>query len=328
MALRTQSVMSRVLIVCCWACCLVACGPSDQTFIRVASGPAGGYWYPLGAKQAEIFQRKIPGVSASSGPGGGVGNLRDVANGEAEVGYTYAYSAHSAYIGEAPFTENHTNLRHFASLYPAAYHVAVPASSAIETYYDLTGRNLSPGKLTDSGYTVFQTVMNKYGMPLESISANGGTIHHVSYTDSVALMKDGHIDAAFAMSGLPQAFFLDLEFRPGIRFLPIEDKVLAEIIAENPGYISISISDDHYQSVGSPVTTLGSMTTLVVNEDMPDDLVYSMAEALWDSHGELVAVADAWEQARLDQALLGAAIPVHPGALRYYQEHGVTTPSY
>jgi len=326
--LQVRSVIDKVLIVISCVCCLAACSPGEQTFIRVASGPAGGYWYPLGAKQAEIFQREIPGISASSGPGGGVGNLRDVANGEAEVGYTYAYSAHSAYVGEPPFTENHTNLRHFASLYPAAYHVAVPESAAREAYDDLAGRNLSPGKLTDSGYTVFQVVMNKYGLPLESISANGGTIHHVSYTDSVALMKDGHIDAHFAMSGLPQAFFLDLEFRPGIRFLPMEGNVLAEIIAENPGYISISISNDHYQSVESPITTLGSMTTLVVNQNMPDDLVYSMAKALWDSHGELVAVADAWEQARLDQALIGAAIPVHPGALKYYQEHGVTVPSY
>jgi len=65
---------------------LAGCSPSEKTFVRVASGPAGGYWYPLGAKQAEIFQREIPGVATSSAPGGGVGNIRDVANGEAEVG--------------------------------------------------------------------------------------------------------------------------------------------------------------------------------------------------------------------------------------------------
>jgi len=324
LTLRASVVFSKGVIIFLGLYCLIACSPGEQTFIRVASGPAGGYWYPLGAKQAEIFQREIPGVAASSGPGGGVGNLRDVANGEAEVGYTYAYSAHSAFIGEAPFDEAHTNLRHFASLYPAAYHVAVPESSDVYSYYDLQGRNLSPGKLTDSGYTVFGTVMDKYGIPVDSIAANGGTIHHVSYTDSVALMKDGHIDAAFAMSGLPQAFFLDLEFRPGIRFLPIEERVLTEIIAENPGYISIVISEKHYGSVRAPVTTLGSMTTLVVNQSLSDELVYSMAKSLWDAHGELVAVADTWEQARLDMALFGAGIPVHPGALRFYQENGVT----
>ena len=73
--LQVRSVKNKVLMVFSCVCCLAACSPGEQTFIRVASGPAGGYWYPLGAKQAEIFQREIPGISASSGPGGGVGNL-------------------------------------------------------------------------------------------------------------------------------------------------------------------------------------------------------------------------------------------------------------
>ena len=87
------------------------------------------------------------------------------------------------------------------------------------------------------------------------------------------------------------------------------------------------ISDEHYASIETPVTTLGSMTTLVVNQHLPDELVYSMAKALWDSHSEFTAVADTWGQASLQRALLGAAIPVHPGALRYYQEQGVTVPA-
>lgn len=303
---------------------LAGCSPSEKTFVRVASGPAGGYWYPLGAKQAEIFQREIPGVATSSAPGGGVGNIRDVANGEAEVGFTYTHSAHSAFIGESPFTEAHTDLRHFATLYPAAYHVAVPATSNIQSYRDLANRNLSPGKLSDSGYSVFEMVMGKYGLSVNSIRTNGGTVHHVSYADSVALMKDRHIDAVLAITSFPQAFFLDLEFRPGIRFLSVDEGILSEIITENPGYIRVVISDEHYASIEAPVITLGSMTTLVVNQHLPDELVYSMAKALWDSHSEFTAVADTWGQANLERALVGAAIPVHPGALRYYQEQGIT----
>ena len=46
-------------------------------FIRIASGPSGGSWYPLGAKMAEIFN-DIDGLAVSNGPGGGVGNVLDV----------------------------------------------------------------------------------------------------------------------------------------------------------------------------------------------------------------------------------------------------------
>jgi len=309
------------------ACCLAACSSGEQTFIRVASGPAGGSWYPLGAKQAEIFGRDIPGVAASAGPGAGVGNIRDVDGGQAEVGFTYGHSAHDAFIGAAPFTQAHTDIRHLASLYPAAFHAAVPAASNIRSYRDLADRNLSPGSLTGSGYSIFELIMGRYGLSADSVRASGGTVHYVSYSDSVALMKDGHIDAAFALTGLPQSFFLDLEFRPGIRFLPVEDSILDELIGENSGYVRVVIADEHYESVQTPVPTLGAVTTLIVNQSLPEDLAYAMTKALWESHAEFVAVFDNWKQASLEHALVGAAVPVHPGAMRYYEERGVTAES-
>ncbi|MFL2546747.1 MAG: TAXI family TRAP transporter solute-binding subunit [Candidatus Rariloculaceae bacterium] len=314
---------SATLAVLAMLAFISGCGSKDQTFVRVASGPAGGSWYPLGAKQAEVFTRSIAGVSASSGPGGGVGNIRDVSSGQAEVGFTYGHSAYDAYNGAEPFTEAHTNIRHLASLYPAAYHAAVPAASDLRSYYDLADSNLSPGKLTDSGYAIFQTIMSRYNQSPESVRANGGTVHHVSYSDSVALMKDGHIDALFAITSLPQAFFLDLEFRPGIRFLPVEDSILNQIIAQNTGYVRVQITGEHYDSVQEPVLTLGAVTTLVVNEHLPDELGYSLAKALWESHSDFVAVTDTWEQTGVSTALLGAGIPVHAGAMRYYEEQGV-----
>ncbi len=313
------------LVILATAAFLTACSSEETTFVRVASGPAGGSWYPLGAKQAEIFARNIPGVATSSGPGGGVGNIRDVSNGQAEVGFTYGHSAYDAYVGAEPFTEAHTDLRHLASLYPAAYHAAVPVASNLRSYYDLADRNLSPGKLTDSGYAIFRMILGRYNLSTESVRANGGTVHHVSYSDSVALMKDGHIDAFFAITSLPQAFFLDLEFRPGIRFLPVEEVILNGLIEQNSGYVRVLISPDHYDSVQEPVLTLGAVTTLVVNQNLPDDLAYAMTKALWESHAEFVAVTDVWKQTGISTALVGAGIPVHPGAMRYYEEYGVVS---
>ena len=50
---------------------------SADTFVRIVSGPAGGSWYPLGAKMAEILEKEVDGISTSNGPGGGVGNVKD-----------------------------------------------------------------------------------------------------------------------------------------------------------------------------------------------------------------------------------------------------------
>ncbi len=62
---------------------------------------------------------------------------------------------------------------------------------------------------------------------------------------------------------------------------------------------------------------------LVINKDVPDDVAYNMAKALWENHGEFVKVKKIWNAVSLENALRGAAIPVHPGAQRYYDEKGV-----
>lgn len=296
---------------------------SAETFVRIVSGPAGGSWYPLGAKMAEVLQKDVAGIATSNGPGGGVGNVKDVNKGEAEIGWSYGHTAFNGYSGKGAFDKAHENVRHLATLYPAGLQTVVPSDSDIRSYNDLKDKNLSPGKTKWSGYAAFKMVIDKYGYTIDDVKKAGGTVHHVSYSDSVGLMKDGHIHAFTALTSVPQASLLDLEFNPGVRFLPLDDAVLSGILSENPGYIRLNVTKQHYESVKAPVPTLGAVTNLVVSKDLPDDVVYNITKALWEHHADFVKVKDVWNSVKLEDALLGAAIPVHPGAQRYYDEMGV-----
>jgi TRAP transporter TAXI family solute receptor len=302
---------------------LAATQASAETFVRMVSGPAGGSWYPLGAKISEVLGKAVPGISTSNGPGGGVGNIKDVSKGEAEIGWSYGHTAYNGFTGQGAFDSKYENVRYLATLYPAGLQTAVPVKSSIKSYADLKDKNLSPGKAQWSGFAAFKMVISEYGYTVDDVKAAGGTVHHVSYSDSVALMKDGHIDAFTGLTSVPQASFLDLEFSPGIRFLPIEEEILGKIMKRNPGYIRVDIGNQDYKSVSETVPTLGAVTVLVVNKDLPDDIVYGITKALWDNHAEFVKVKDVWNSVTLDHALLGAAIPVHPGAQRFYDEKGV-----
>ena len=304
---------------------LVASTASAETFVRIVSGPAGGSWYPLGAKMAEIFGKHVSGISTSNGPGGGVGNVLDVNKGEAELGWTYGHTAFDGYTGAAPtFKAANPNVRHLATFYPAGFQTAVLADSKIMTYADLKDKNISPGKAKWSGYAAFKMVAGKYGFSVDDVKKSGGTVHHVGYSDSVALMKDGHIDAFTGLTSVPQASFLDLEFNPGIRLLPLDEAILGGILKSNPGYIRIDIDGGDYKSIKKPVPTLGAVTIMVVNKDVPDDVVYNITKALWDNHADLAGVKKVWNSVKLENALWGAATPVHPGAMKYYSEKGVS----
>ncbi|HKI98677.1 MAG TPA: TAXI family TRAP transporter solute-binding subunit [bacterium] len=294
-----------------------------DTFVRMVSGPSGGSWYPLGAKIMQVMGEEIKGIATSNGPGGGVGNIKDVSQGNAEIGWSYGHTVYNGYVGRGVFKSPQKNIRFFATLYPAGFQVAVPKDSPIHSFADMKNKNISPGKAGWTGTAFANSVLGAYGLSFDKIQENGGTVHYVDYNDSVALMKDGHIDVFMAVTSIPQASFIDLNYKPGIRFIGIEPPMMKKILADNPGFIQTVIPKTAYDGLTADVPILGAVTVMVVNKDLPDDLVYNMCKVFWKNHGTFADVKKIWNKVKLEDALIGAAIPVHPGAQRCYDELGV-----
>jgi len=305
------------------AAMLAPASASADTFVRMVSGPAGGSWYPLGAKIMQVFDEKIDGITTSNTSGGGIANVLSVNGGDAEIGWSYAHTSWNGYSGKGKFKKPQPNIRHFATLYPAMFQVAVRADSDIKTFADMKDKNISPGKAKWTGTAFAESILMAYGISFDSIRKAGGTVHHVSYTDSVSLMKDKHIDVFMAATSMPQASFLDLEHNPGIRFIGIEKAKLDEILKANPGYIPGKMPKGVYKSIESDLHTLGIVTNMVVSKDLPDDLVYKMCKVFWENHAAFAEVKGIWKRVALEHALDGAAIPLHPGAKKCYDELGV-----
>ncbi|MEK9671343.1 MAG: TAXI family TRAP transporter solute-binding subunit [Rhodospirillaceae bacterium] len=296
---------------------------ADQ-FLRLVTGPSGGSWYPLGAKIAQVFQEDIKGVSTSNTSGGGISNVLAVNAGDAEFGFTYAHTAANGANGRGKFTKKQPNVRHLATLYGSMFQVAVRADSKIKSFDDMKGANISPGKAKWTGTAFAEAILKEYGITFGSIKKNGGTVHHVGYTESVALMKDKHVDVFMAATNMPQASFLELEQSPGIRFIGIDDKKKYDkILADNPGFVPGVMPKGVYKSVDRDIPTLGITVEMIVNKDVPDNIVYQMCKSLWKNHAKFVEVKSVWKHVKQADALKGAAIPVHPGAQKCYDELGV-----
>lgn len=302
---------------------LVGAAAHADTFVRMVAGPAGGSWYPLGAKIMEVLQHDVKGIRTSNSPGGGVGNARKVNSGGAEFGWTYSFTAHDAKVGQDVFKKPQENLRFFATLYAGILQTAVPAKSNIKSYADLKGKNFSPGKVAFSGNVTTERLLPFYGLNYDMIKKGGGTIHRVGFKDSVALMKDGHIDAFVALTSVPNSSFIELNFSPGIRFLPVGDDVAAKFIKKYPGFWKTTIKGGSYDKIANDVQTLATATVLITNKSVPNELMYKMTEAFWKNHAEMVKVHKSWNGVKLAEALKAATVPVHPGALKYYKEKGV-----
>jgi uncharacterized protein len=313
--------------LCAAAMTLAASNASADTFVRMLGGPTGGSWYPLGAKIMEIFEREIDGVATNISPGGGMGNVRDVDAREAEMGWTFTHTAHEGFTGAGAYDREHPNVRHFATAFEGVLHAVVPRGSDIQSYRDLAGRDISPGQPFVAGITVVQNVLDAYDMSYDHIRETGGTVHHVSFADSVTMMKDGHIDAYFAVVEPPHASVIELNFSPGIRLLSIDDEEMERLLADNPPYMRTTIPAGTYEGIDEDIVTIGVSSAIIVHADVPDDLVYEMCRVFWDNQDEIRAVHEVWGTVSLENAISGAAIPLHPGVERCYGELGVELPS-
>jgi len=303
-------------------CLVVPVAHAEKKFLRMFSGPAGGSWYPLGSAMMSVVEKNL-NISTSNGPGGGVGNCKAVNGGHADLGWSYSHTVYNAYTGRGEFDKKNSNLRHLMSLYPGVFQMAVPKKSDIYSVADLKDKRIVPGKVGFTGTIIAELVLKAYGITFDSIKKNGGLVSYVGYADSAALMKDGHSDCYIAVTSCPQSTIIDLNFRPGIRILPIEPDYMKKILEMEPGLMETVIPKDAYKGLTGDVPAVGTVTCIIINKDVPDDLAYNIVKTLYAHWPELAQVKKkAIEDSKPEKALAGARIPVHPGALKYYKEKG------
>lgn len=296
---------------------------ADEKFLRMFSGPEGGSWYPLGAAMMAVLEKKIPGISTSNGPGGGVGNCKAVDSKRADLGWTYTHTSFAAIQGLHPFDKKYDNLRHLMSLYPGVFQMAVRRDSDIKSPADMKDKRIVPGVTGFTGTVIAEQILQAYDLSFDTIKKNGGTVTFVGYADSAQLLKDGHSDVYMAVTSLPQATILDLNFQPGIRLVGLDDAHMKRLLEIEPGLMPFTVAPGTYEKNDQPVLTPATVTQIVVNKHMSDEMAYKIVKTLYESWPELAQVKKKdIEDSKPEQALLGNRIPVHPGALKYYKEKG------
>jgi TRAP transporter TAXI family solute receptor len=86
------------------------------------------------------------------------------------------------------------------------------------------------------------------------------------------------------------------------------------------------IPADIYPGVSAATPTVGFHALWAVSVNASDDLIYTITKALWNEATQrlLDAHDPIGKQVRLENALDGLTIPLHPGAKRFYREAGMS----
>ena len=81
-----------------------------------------------------------------------------------------------------------------------------------------------------------------------------------------------------------------------------------------------------YPGQDKDIMTIAQPNFLAVRADVDEDAVYQITKTVYENLPFLNSIHKATTAMSLDGALAGLPMPLHPGALRYYQEVGIEVP--
>jgi len=74
------------------------------------------------------------------------------------------------------------------------------------------------------------------------------------------------------------------------------------------------------------ITALGFFQFVGTHAGVSDDVVYEATKAFWENLDEVHATAFFLKEVTKESAFTSVNVPLHPGALRYYEEAGFDIP--
>lgn len=305
---------------------LAACGSDegssgsggDSTIVIGTAGSSGTY-YAVGAGMSQIVNNHSEKLTAiSQGTNGATENVRLLKDGTVHVGFGNWDALYFGHNGDGPFEGEKQGTLSLMNLYLSGGQMVVQESSDIESFEDLRGKsiNLGPPGSTITDMSII--MLKEHGIDHEKDIKP----YYLDFGEGGRMLKDGDLDATFYVSGIPTAGVIDLSSSSKIRLLSLEQEKRDSIIEQYPYYDKLTIPAGTYNGVDYDVETLQLWTSLMVHEDLSDDVAYEIVSTLIENLDKFKDVHSVGEDFSLENAVL-SPIPIHPGAEKFYKEKGV-----
>ncbi|WP_439137070.1 TAXI family TRAP transporter solute-binding subunit [Roseicyclus sp.] len=293
-----------------------------QEQLSIATGGTGGVYFPMGGGLAEIINGKIDGYSATAEvTGASVENMGLVATGDADLAIALADTVQQGYTGTGRFEGNALPMvRGLASLYANMIQIVALEGSGITTLEDLRGKRVSVGAPGSGTEVNAAAILNANGMSYDDIDEQ-----RLNFNETADALANGDIDAGFWSVGAPTSSILNLATTNSIVMIELSDAEIAAARAADPIFAQTTLDAGIYDGVGA-TTVLGVPNVLVVSSEMSDDLAYAITSAMFENIEDLRAVHPAANQTTVEFTLAATPIPLHPGAIRYFEEIGTAIP--
>jgi len=248
--------------------------------------------------------------------------VQEIAAGHLDAAVVQADIALWAYQGEPPFEGQPIRvLRSIARIGADQLQVVVRKGGRIQSLKDIKGKRVSLGEKGSGTLIHSRMLLSALGLKESDIKAE--TLRSAEAADAMA---QGRLDAIIVLDAAPSPAIAALADRQAVLLLALDKATIAALRKVDPLLHEDEISPASYLGQDQPVPTLSVAVSLVASGNLPDDLVEGMTRTLWSPVTQQLlkdgGVVPGRDPATIGTALNGLALPLHPGAARFYAAQG------
>jgi uncharacterized protein len=314
----------KFMQICLAGALLATAAPAvAQEQLSIATGGTGGVYYPMGGGLAEVINNNVDGYSATAEvTGASVENMGLIATGDADLALALADTVQQAYNGTGRFEGQQLPMvRGLASMYANMIHIVALESSGITSLEDLRGKRVSVGAPGSGTEVNADAILQANGITYDDIDEQ-----RLNFNETADALGNGDIDAGFWSVGAPTSSILNLSTTNNIVIIALTEEEMAAAIAADPVMSRTTLPGGSYTGIDEDITVLGIPNVLAVSSEMPDDVAYAITRAMFENIADLQAVHPAANETTVEFTMSATPVPLHPGAIRYYEEIGAEIP--
>jgi TRAP transporter TAXI family solute receptor len=307
---------------------------AEEASYILATASTGGTYYPVGVALATLVKVKLEpeqsiGMSAINSAGSGE-NVRLLRENEAQFAILQGLYGYYAATGTGPIEADgpQDNLRSVGMLWQNVEQFILDSDAAatgtIEDFVALKGEPMALGARTSGTMGSNATLLEGFGVDAyeDYELVEGG------YGPSAEALQNGQVRGISTPAGVPTGAVSQLFATVGddVTMLDFTDEQLAQADGGKELWTRYVIPAGTYPGQDADINTISQPNFLAVRDDVSEENVYLITKTIFENLPFLQAIHPATEAMSLESAIEGLPLPLHPGAVRYFQEAGVEIP--
>ena len=325
--MKNRGLISGILLLAMVFCVFTGCNKEEEaeitggfspSMLYMATGGNTGTYYAFGSAVSQILTEKTGITVAIQSTGASKANIQLIDSGDVDIAIVQNDVMDYAWRGVDLFNGEKINtFSSMAAIYAEVCQVVANPSAGIRSIADLKGKNVSVGDAGSGTEFNARQILEAYGISFNDINKQ-----NLGFGASADALRDNKIDAFFCVAGAPTPAIIDLATGKEIIILEIDDAHAAALINNYPFYTQFPIPGGSYRGQGSAIKTVAVKATFIVSSKLPEDTVYTLTKALFQSKAEIEEAHVKGAEMSPSYAVEGISVPFHPGAAKYFKEIG------